>query len=53
MIVRPRPHWLRMLFVWRGSVLPAVLLLMVGEMLGEPQPATAAAPATPADDIQT
>jgi len=21
MIVRPRPHWLRMLFVWRGSVL--------------------------------
>lgn len=21
MIVRPRPHWLRMLFIWRGSVL--------------------------------
>ncbi|SFQ15237.1 putative membrane protein [Variovorax sp. OK605] len=25
MIVRPRPHWLRMLFVWRGSVLLAIL----------------------------
>jgi len=25
MIVRPRPHWLRMLFVWRGSVLPDIL----------------------------
>ena len=24
MIVRPRPHWLRMLFVWRGSVLAAI-----------------------------
>jgi putative membrane protein len=24
MIVRPRPHWLRMLFVWRGSVLPDI-----------------------------
>ena len=24
MIVRPRPHWLRMLFVLRGSVLPAI-----------------------------
>ena len=26
MIVRPRLHWLRMLFVWRGSVLPRILL---------------------------
>ncbi|MDM0077914.1 bestrophin family ion channel [Variovorax sp. J2P1-59] len=25
MIVRPRPHWLRMLFVWRGSVLPVIV----------------------------
>lgn len=25
MIVRPRPHWLRLLFVWRGSVLPQIL----------------------------
>ncbi len=25
MIIRPRPHWLRMLFVWRGSVLPDIL----------------------------
>ena len=25
MIVRPQPHWLRMLFVWNGSVLPAIL----------------------------
>lgn len=25
MIVRPRPNWLRMLFVWRGSVLPVIL----------------------------
>ncbi|MBN8755515.1 MULTISPECIES: bestrophin family protein [Variovorax] len=25
MIVRPRPHWLRMLFVWRGSVLPDIV----------------------------
>ncbi|MCB1906913.1 MAG: hypothetical protein KDH15_06055 [Rhodocyclaceae bacterium] len=25
MIVRPRPHWLRMLFVWRGSVLNRIL----------------------------
>ena len=24
MILRPRPHWLRMLFVLRGSVLPAI-----------------------------
>ncbi|WP_341318761.1 bestrophin family ion channel [Paraburkholderia sp. IMGN_8] len=24
MIVRPRLHWLRMLFVWRGSVLPQI-----------------------------
>ena len=31
MIVRPRPHWLRLLFVWRGSVLPRILpqLLLV------------------------
>jgi ion channel-forming bestrophin family protein len=25
MIVRPRPHWLRLLFVWRGSILPQIL----------------------------
>lgn len=25
MIVRPRPHWLRILFVWRGSVLNKIL----------------------------
>ncbi|SCK23107.1 putative membrane protein [Variovorax sp. HW608] len=25
MIVRPRPNWFRMLFVWRGSVLPVIL----------------------------
>lgn len=25
MIVRPRQHWLRMLFIWRGSVLPRIL----------------------------
>ena len=25
MIVRPRPHWLGILFVWRGSVLPRIL----------------------------
>lgn len=25
MIIRPRPHWLRMLFVVRGSVLPAIV----------------------------
>lgn len=25
MIVRPRPNWLRMLFVWRGSVLDRIL----------------------------
>ncbi|MFT3782051.1 MAG: bestrophin family ion channel [Nibricoccus sp.] len=25
MIVRPRPHWLRMLFIWRGSVLPRIM----------------------------
>lgn len=25
MIIRPRPNWLRMLFVWRGSVLPEIL----------------------------
>jgi putative membrane protein len=24
MIIRPRPHWLRMLFAWRGSVLPVI-----------------------------
>jgi len=26
MIVRPQLHWLRMLFVWRGSVLPDILV---------------------------
>ena len=25
MIVRPRQHWLRMLFIWRGSVLSRIL----------------------------
>lgn len=33
MIVRPRPNWLRLLFVWRGSVLPDIvpqLLLATG-----------------------
>jgi len=25
MIVRPRLHWLRMLFIWRGSVLPRIM----------------------------
>lgn len=25
MILRPRPHWLRMLLVWRGSVLPRIV----------------------------
>lgn len=25
MVVRPRQHWLRMLFIWRGSVLPRIL----------------------------
>lgn len=25
MIVRPRPHWLGILFVWHGSVLPRIL----------------------------
>lgn len=25
MIVRPRPHWFRMLFLWRGSTLPKLL----------------------------
>lgn len=24
MIVRPRPHWLRLLFVWHGSILPLI-----------------------------
>ncbi|MBK0610079.1 hypothetical protein GZ056_27980, partial [Klebsiella pneumoniae] len=25
MIVRPKPNWLRMLFVWRGSVLSKIM----------------------------
>ena len=25
MIIRQRQHWLRMLFIWRGSVLPRIL----------------------------
>lgn len=29
MIVRPRMHWLRMLFVWRGSVAPRILPRLV------------------------
>lgn len=29
MIVRPRPHWLRMLFVWRGSVLPSIAVQLL------------------------
>ncbi len=31
MIVRPRPHWLRLLFVWRGSVLPDILPQPAGD----------------------
>lgn len=30
MIIRPRPHWFRMLFIWRGSVLRK----LVGRLLG-------------------
>jgi putative membrane protein len=30
MIVRPRPNWFRMLFVWRGSVLPVILPQLLG-----------------------
>ncbi|MDM0112081.1 bestrophin family ion channel [Variovorax sp. J22R133] len=30
MIVRPRPHWLRMLFVWRGSVLRDIAPQLLG-----------------------
>ncbi|MFX8637133.1 bestrophin family ion channel, partial [Acinetobacter baumannii] len=31
MIVRPHLHWFRLLFIWRGSVLPYILtrLLLV------------------------
>ncbi|WP_396399668.1 bestrophin family ion channel, partial [Cytobacillus sp. AMY 15.2] len=29
MIVRPREHWLRMLLVWNGSVLPTILPQLV------------------------
>jgi hypothetical protein len=29
MIVRPRQHWLRLLFVWRGSVLHKILFRLV------------------------
>ncbi|AOK50121.1 hypothetical protein WT60_25100 [Burkholderia sp. MSMB617WGS] len=51
MIVRPREHWFRMLFVWNGSVLPSILpqlalmsavsvvaLLTDGRILGEKVP---------------
>jgi putative membrane protein len=30
MIVRPRPHWLRMLFVWRGSILREIAPQLLG-----------------------
>jgi putative membrane protein len=30
MIIRPRPHWLRMLFVLRGSVLPVIAPQLLG-----------------------
>ena len=30
MIVRPRPHWLRMLFVWRGSILRDIAPQLLG-----------------------
>jgi putative membrane protein len=35
MIVRPPVNWLRLLFVWRGSVLPAILpqLLLIAARL--------------------
>ncbi|WP_432241518.1 bestrophin family protein [Herbaspirillum robiniae] len=29
MIVRPQPNWFRMLFVWRGSVLPSIIPQML------------------------
>jgi putative membrane protein len=32
MIIRPRPHWLRMLFVLRGSVLPDIAPQLLGTM---------------------
>lgn len=34
MIVRPRPHWFRMLFIWRGSVLRKLVprLAMIGSI---------------------
>ena len=30
MIVRPRPHWLRMLFIWRGSILTDIAPQLIG-----------------------
>ena len=30
MIVRPRPHWLRLLFVWRGSILRDIAPQLLG-----------------------
>lgn len=33
MIVRPRPHWLRMLFVWRGSILSDIAPQLIGTTL--------------------
>ena len=30
MIVRPRLHWLRMLFVWRGSILTDIAPQLIG-----------------------
>jgi len=32
MIVRPRPHWLRLLFVWRGSILSQILPQLLGTL---------------------
>ncbi|MCB2026814.1 MAG: hypothetical protein KDG56_18745, partial [Ottowia sp.] len=33
MIVRPRPNWLRLLFVWRGSILRKVLPQLVAVLV--------------------
>jgi len=33
MIVRPRLHWLRMLFIWRGSLLPDIAPRLIGLLL--------------------
>ncbi|MCB2026867.1 MAG: hypothetical protein KDG56_19025, partial [Ottowia sp.] len=33
MIVRPRPNWLRLLFVWRGSILRKILPQLVAVLV--------------------